>query len=133
MIHSTFSISLCLLDADIEPEDQEIEHYYTQHHDHDRNGKIAHHPLEGLYQKYFIFKNTFRLLNLKYPSQMDRQKLFIKIEKKKKLKYRDSIFNSIPIFICIKIGILHLIQFQYLFQYSHVNHTLPLFIHVYAL
>lgn len=42
---------LSVLDADIEPEDQEIEHYYTQHHDHDRNGKIAHHPLEGLYQK----------------------------------------------------------------------------------
>lgn len=56
LIHSTLSISLCLLDADIEPEDQEIEHYYTQHHDHDRNGKITHHPLEGLYQNTSISK-----------------------------------------------------------------------------
>jgi hypothetical protein len=30
-----------LLAADTEPEDQEIENYYTQQHDHDFNGKMA--------------------------------------------------------------------------------------------
>lgn len=73
LIHSTHSISLCLLDADIEPEDQEIEHYYTQHHDHDRNGKIAHHPLEGLYQNTSIFKSIFRLLNFVYHWQWNNR------------------------------------------------------------
>lgn len=45
-----------MLDADIEPEDQEIEHYYSQHHDNDRNGKITHHPQEELYQNTLFSK-----------------------------------------------------------------------------
>lgn len=58
-----------MLDADIEPEDQEIEHYYTQHHDHDRNGKITHHPQEGLYQNTLIlhFQKHFQTSEFEVP------------------------------------------------------------------
>lgn len=57
LYYKSLTFSLCLLAADTEPEDQEIESYYTQHHDHDFNGKNSCH--QGLYQKFKYYALTF--------------------------------------------------------------------------